>query len=156
MRTFRFNHGTLLAGPLGLLFLVLGCSTPTKNKTVSDALPRPGARVVVGGITNQTGRTFDFPVEEEFRTALAGELQKQELLAATPPGAGELVLDLNVTDFRPGDAVKRWLLPGWGCTVLAIKGRWYEQDGHKLVAEIDHQRTVATGGSLLSEPNTTS
>jgi Domain of unknown function (DUF4410) len=143
---------TLQTTPCALVSVVLclvlaqACSTPTKNKTVSSALPRPGAKVLVGTITNQTGKTFDFPVEQEFHAALARELQKKDLLAAATPGPGDFVLNLDIADFRPGDPFKRWVLPGWGCTVLAINGGLWEQDGRKLVAEIDHQRTVAAGG----------
>lgn len=145
MKTHHTYPSVLFTAVL-CLGLAQACSTPTKNKTVSNALPRPEAKVIVGSITNQTGKTFDFPVEQEFRGALAKELQKKDLLAAATPSPGDFVLNLDVTDFRPGDPFKRWVVPGWGCTVLAIKGGLWEQDGRKLVAEIDHQRSVAAGG----------
>ncbi len=145
MKTHQTNPAALFTAVVCLV-LAQACSTPTKNKTVSSRLPRPAAKVVVGGITNQTGKTFDFAVEEEFRAVLAKELQKKDLLAAATPGAGDFVLNLDLTEFRPGNPFKRWVLPGWGCTVLAVKGGLCEQNGGKVVAEIDHQRTVAAGG----------
>src|SRR5262249_52367202 len=96
-QTFHANYCAPFTAVLALLLLAQGCSTPTKNKTVSDALPRPEAKVVIGDITNQTGKTFEFPVEQEFRTALAKELHKQDLLAAATPQPRDFMLNLNLT-----------------------------------------------------------
>jgi len=56
------------------------------------------------------------------------------------------LLNLNITDYRPGSAFKRWALPGWGATVLTVKGDLLERDGGQLAAQIEEQRTVAAGG----------
>lgn len=137
----------IMFGLLATLAVVLtGCVVPTKNKTVSDALPRPGAKVVMGVVTNQTRQAFEFDVATELRGAMVKQLEKRKLLASATPAAGDLLLNLNITEFRPGSAFKRWVMPGWGGTVLAIKGGLFELDGHKAVAQIDHQRTVAAGG----------
>jgi len=63
------NYRWVAVACLGLL-LTQGCVTPTKTKIVSGALPRPGAKVAVGSVTNQTGRPFEFTVETELRAAL--------------------------------------------------------------------------------------
>ncbi len=146
MKTFRVDPRVLTFVVLGLLLFAPGCATPTKTKTVSDALPRPGAKVVVGTVTNETGHQFDFDVSAGLRAALAAQLQRRELLAAETPAPGDVLLNLTITDYRPGSAFKRWVLPGWGVTVLAVKGALVELDGRTAVAQIDHQRTVAAGG----------
>ena len=146
MKTLRANGCPLTVAFLGLFMLTQGCVTPTKTRTVSDALPRPGAKVVVGTVTNQTGQQFNFDLESDLRAAMVKQLESRALLASQSPAASDLLLNLNVTEYRPGSAFKRWLLPGWGCTVLAVKGSLLELDGRKPVAQIEHQRTVAVWG----------
>jgi uncharacterized lipoprotein YajG len=146
MKSFGANHRPFLGTFLSLLLVTQGCVTPTKTRTVSSALPRPGAKVVAGTVTNQTGQQFKFDVESELRTALVKQLESRALLASSSPAAGDLLLNLSITEYRPGSPFKRWALPGWGATVLAVKGGLWELDGRKLLAEIEHQRTVAAGG----------
>ena len=47
---------------------------------------------------------------------------------------------------RPGNAFQRWLLPGWGSTVLAVRGTLRDQPSGKSAASIDYQRSVHFGG----------
>ena len=130
---------------LGLL-LTQGCVTPSHKQKVSDALPRPGAKVVLGNINNQTGQPFTFDVPSEFRNALAGQLEKRGLLAFAAGSPGDFVLDLDIVAYREGSAFKRWVVPGWGCTVLSVQGRLIERDTQKPAAKIQDERTVAFGG----------
>jgi len=142
----RFGPVWAASGLFALLVLAQGCATPTKTRSLSDALPRPGARVVMKSVTNRSGRTFDTDVSAELRAAMVKQLEARRLLASEPPAKGDLRLDLGITEFRPGSAFKRWALPGWGATVLGINGTLQELEGNTSVAQIEHKRTVAAGG----------
>jgi len=100
----------------------------------------------MGSVTNETGLEFKFNVESEFRAAMIEQLQKRDLLASKPPASDDLLLDLQIAEYRPGSAFKRWVLPGWGCTVLEVKGTLAELDTKTPAALIAHERTVAVGG----------
>jgi uncharacterized lipoprotein YajG len=100
---------------------------------------------VVGQVANRTGQQFEFNVETELRAALENQLKTRDLLAS-PPAAGDFLLNLNITDYRSGSAFERWLVPGWGATVLSVQADLLEFSNHKLAAQIEDQRTVAVGG----------
>jgi len=134
--------------PVALLGMLLtqGCETPSHTQMVSDALPRPGAKVVLGDLNNQTGQPFEFDVPTEFRNALTRQLGERGLLVAATSSPGDFILNLDIVAYHEGSAFKRWLVPGWGCTVLAVQGHLLERDTQKPVAQIQDERTVAIGG----------
>jgi len=82
-------------------------------------------------------------VEHMLRRALTEKLTAEKLLwnDTTPK---KLVLDSKILDYDEGNAFKRWLLPGWGATVLTIQSD-LRQDG-QLVGTVDAKRTVSAGG----------
>lgn len=134
---------------VGLWILAaVGCANPTVTNLVSDALPRPRAKVLIGSVTDRTGSSFEFDIEDELRTKLATSLERQELLASpeSVTRGRDFVLHVTISEFRPGDAFKRWLLPGWGATVLNVEGSLVESDDGALVATFQDKRSVAAGG----------
>jgi hypothetical protein len=145
MKIINVNHCLLAIACLGLL-LTQGCINPAKSKIVSGALPRPGAKVMVGQVANQTDQQFEFNVETELRSALENQLKKCDLLASPSPRADDFLLNVNIIDYRSGSAFERWLVPGWGATVLSVQADLLEFSNHKLAAQIEDQRTVAVGG----------
>jgi uncharacterized lipoprotein YajG len=145
MKIFHVDQCSAAVVCLGLL-LTQGCVNPAKTKIVSGALPRPGAKVVVGTSTNQTGQQFGFNIETEFRTDLEKQLAQLELLAPRSPAESDFLLNVNITDYRPGSAFERWVVPGWGSTVLTVRGDLLELDSRKVAAQIEDQRSVAAGG----------
>jgi uncharacterized lipoprotein YajG len=129
-----------------LLVLWAGCATPTKTKVVASGLPRAGAKVTVGSVTNETGKKFEFDVEAALRDALAKCLAQRQLRADSSAAPGDLLLRTRITDYRPGSAFKRWVAPGWGATVLAISAELFDHATQALVAQVEYQRSVAVGG----------
>ena len=138
----------LLLG-LGILLLLFSSGCATSNSVtdpVSDAFPRPGARVVVGSVTNQSGASFELGVETLLYEALARQLEKEGLLKTNPASATDFLLETSITEFRPGSAFKRWVAPGWGCTVLVVDGVVREGGTREVVANLHDQRSIAAGG----------
>jgi len=55
-------------------------------------------------------------------------------------------INIVVTNYEPGNAFGRWLLPGLGATVLSVEGAVIDSDGSTL-ATIRDQRGVYAGGA---------
>ena len=108
-----------------------------------DFSPRPETSIGIGTVTNATGQTFDVQIEDMFREALNDELKDENLLSTGADGH-KLVLATKIVEYEKGNAFKRWLLPGWGDTVLSIQCDL--MDGDRLVGNIEARRTIAFGG----------
>jgi len=76
--------------------------------------------------------------------ALGNALRERNLQwkgEATP----KLVLAADIVEYEAGDAFKRWLLPGWGATVLVVRGTLVDAESRK-VGSVEAKRTVEAGG----------
>jgi hypothetical protein len=127
-----------------LLVVVSGCGSVRHQITLRDNyLPPTAVRIEVGQATNATGQTFDVNVEQMLTDALTERLRNEDLLWVGP-GGQRLVLVSKIVEYEKGDAFKRWLLPGWGATVLSIRSDL--RDGNQLVGSAEARRTVSFGG----------
>ena len=81
------------------------------------------------------------------RDAMVGELAKENLLGKQ--GApGVVSMNVNIIEYRMGDAFKRWLWPGYGSTILVIEANLLDAEGNvdatapvfvnEVVASISH------------------
>jgi len=134
-------------GVLVVALVVLACATPTGTQTESELLPRPGARIELREVTNPSGHAFGVDAVRLLEEAMTRSLE-QEGLAWKPGDVGDrFVLRLAIRDYRPGDAFKRWLAPGWGATVLAVEGSLRDAATDELAATVLHRRSVHWGGA---------
>lgn len=136
--------GNLLIG-VGLLALSACGTVKHKLNLMSSYTPDPMTGIEVGKVTNETGKTFEteLKVEDMLRQALTEKL-KTENLEWNSGMQNKLVLDSKILDYDEGNAFKRWLLPGWGATVLTIQSDL--RQGGQLVGTVDAKRTVSAGG----------
>jgi hypothetical protein len=102
--------------------------------------------VRVGKVTNASGKTFNVEVERMFADALAAELATRELLWSDADGPDEIVVSTEVLDYEPGNAAKRWVMPGWGTTVLAVRCGLQEREGGAQLGIVEARRTISFGG----------
>jgi hypothetical protein len=109
-------------------------------------LPRPGAAIDLRGVKNASGQTFEVDVVSLLREAAQAALQEERLAASASVPAASFVLDLDITEYRVGNAFQRWLLPGWGSTVLGVRGALVDKQTGVSAALINHQRSVHFGG----------
>lgn len=143
MRLFRscgFWTATVVAG-----LLVAGCGTVEHKIELDQQYSvKPGTKVVLGAVKNQTGQSFDIDVEKMLGDAFSQAL-KDKNLEWTGGEVPKLILTADIVQYDKGDAFKRWLVPGWGATVLVVRGALYESDDRK-VGSVDAKRTVDAGG----------
>jgi hypothetical protein len=121
-----------------------GCGAVQHNITLQDKyLPQAQTKIEVGQVTNETKETFDVNVEQMLTNALAEQLRKEAMLwdGISNP---KLVLNSKIVEYDKGNAFKRWLLPGWGTTVLTIQCDL--KGGDKIVGSVEARRTISIGG----------
>jgi len=131
---------------MSVLFLCSSCATPGALKSNDEGLPRPGAKVTVGIVTNVGGSTSELHIEQKLQDELRQALQEENILAGSTTAPAIFRLDLRITRYEPGNAFKRWLLPGYGSTVLELEGELTDSKNGNRVALIKQERTVAFGG----------
>lgn len=130
-----------------LSVLVSGCGGPGISMKESGILPRPGALVELGEAKNASGHTFDVEVETMLRGAMRTALKDEQLEWTPGSKSPRFSLDLNIVEYRPGNAFQRWLAPGYGSTVLGVEGTLRETDTGALAATFRHERSVHFGGA---------
>jgi hypothetical protein len=136
----------VLAVLLSALVLVTGCGT-VEHKVELDQRYSvlPDTKIELGPVRNQTGHTFDLDVEKMLADALSQSLQENNLDWQANPGP-KLVLTVDIVQYEKGDAFKRWLMPGWGSTILEVRGDLNDADGSS-VGSVDAKRTMDAGGA---------
>jgi hypothetical protein len=140
----RRNVGSGLLIGIGLLVLSACGTVEHKLNLMSSYTPDAMTGIEVGKVTNETGKAVNTQlIEDMLRQALTAKLKAENLLWSSGM-QNKLVLDSKILDYEEGDAFKRWLLPGWGATVLTIQSD-LRQDG-QLVGTVDAKRTVSVGG----------
>ena len=127
-----------------------GCGAVSHEAALlSTYVPEPGLRIDVGTVSNATGQTPKVDDEvvdiEQFLTdKLKEKLRAEDFLWSGAP-ARKLVLTSKIIEYEPGDAFKRWLLPGWGATALGVEGE-LRDESNAVVGTVRARRTVAVGG----------
>ena len=131
----------------GLLFIAVatGCGTVQHKVDFKDKYTPPAdTKIELGRVMNKTGEEFDIDIKKMLSDSLAKTLEEKELLWSGT-GGHRLLLESNIIEYKKGDAFKRWLLPGWGATVLIIRCDLVEED-NSIVGSVEATRTVSAGG----------
>ena len=130
--------------------VLVGCGPVSHEATLLDTyVPQTGSRVEVSTVTNATGQTPKVDdevvnIETLLSDALTEKLRREDFLWTGEPGR-KLVLVSKIVEYEPGDAFKRWVLPGWGSTVVSVECE--VRDGDQLVGTVRARRTIAAGGA---------
>jgi hypothetical protein len=145
-QTAAMRRGMIVFG----LVLVLGtaaCGTAHHTLVLeNDYAPKAIAKIEVGTISNDTGKTFDIQIEAMLKEALVKAFLDEGLAGAAE--GTDLVTNCQILDYEKGDAFKRWLWPGWGSTVLTIRCKLLDSD--RNIGTIDARRTVDAGGAYTA------
>jgi hypothetical protein len=131
-----------------LIFLA-SCGTVEHSVKVEDQQAfGSDTKVLLGEVSNKTGETFDIDIEAMLRDAMIDELTKENLLG-TQDSPDTVEMNLNIIEYRKGDAFKRWLWPGYGSTVLVIEATLLDKDGN-VDATAQANRSVDAGGGFTA------
>jgi len=143
LRNLRF---LILAG---VLFAVAGCGSVAHHAEFEPQYSEKAAtsKIEVGPVTNETGATLEVDVSGMFTQALTEQLQSQQMLWESATPGDHLIISTKVVEYDEGNAFKRWLLPGWGSTVLTLHCELKDSVSGKMVGTADARRTVSFGGA---------
>lgn len=139
---------------LSLLLLVAaltGCGykqLQTKGGEAGDLLPSPGATVELGKISVEGEKPLDFNPAVLLKEELTEALADENMLWSGNKSASRFILDAKIVDYEPGNAAKRWLLPGWGSTILGVRGELKAPESGRVAAVIENKRAVYAGGAF--------
>src|SRR5439155_3276414 len=109
--------------------------------------PKPDTRIEVGPVTNETGKTFTLDLPKMLTDALSKTLEDERLLWTGNPANDRVIMTSQIVEYEEGDAFKRWLLPGWGTTVLSIHCELKDSATNRMIGAVDARRTVSIGGA---------
>ena len=122
-----------------------GCGTVQHKVDFNDKYAPPaGTKIELGRVMNKTGEEFDIDIKKMLSDSFAKTLKEKELLW-TGTGGTKLLLESNIIEYKKGDAFKRWLMPGWGSTILIVRCDLVDED-NRIVGSVDAKRTVDAGG----------
>lgn len=128
-----------------------GCGSADRNVAlVTGYQPAPKSTIAVAEVVDaapkgQRGEEHkDYDAAGKLRAELQAKLREAGLADASG-GAASLALSVRIVEYHPGDAFKRWLLPGYGSTVLAVEGTL--RDAGRQVATLTARRSVDAGGA---------
>lgn len=130
--------------------LLVGCGSATHTAKFEPGFVPSGTSLVsIGEITNVSPPYPDDEKVElkpslELLTQLKQKLQENGMLASSGSAGAVYVLTPEIREYRPGSAFKRWLMPGYGSTIL-----WVEsvlREGDKKVGKFSTRHTVDAGG----------
>ncbi len=135
-----------------ILFIVIfagiaGCSTHgtirMENKEITITQNATFQNV---SVTDESGYIWGDDEEkidlaQTMKTALDKELEKEKMAGS------DFLIKTSITHYEPGNAFKRWLLPGdYGATKLTTNTEIYKDD--ILIATIPVERYVGFGGGF--------
>ena len=122
-----------------------GCANVQHQASFNkNYLPKENVRIKVAKVVNDTGFTFDIDIEQMLTNALEQQLMEENLLnlGKTEPN---LFLESRIIGYKKGSAFKRWMMPGWGATELAIQCD-LKDGNNNLVGSAMSNREVFAGG----------
>lgn len=128
------------------LFGMVGCTTNQSIVLSPAGSTLPLDNFKAGSFTNETSETALSDYEGYFKEELEKALKKRNVTIATDD-AGIIVLNTRILDYKPGNAFKRWLMPGWGKTICAAQVDVLENPGEQKRGMISVRRSIGFGGA---------
>ena len=81
------------------------------------------------------------------RAALEEALAEHNIAWQGDTAADRFVLEVTVDDYEPGNAFARWILPGYGATIIHVSGRLTDISTGEIAGKLDYERGVYAGGA---------
>jgi hypothetical protein len=124
-----------------------GCATTRAEKPQEiPQVSHSATSIKVVRVTNDSGAISDVDVIGLLWDALEGSLKKKGLLWNRESPGQPFRLEAHIVQYQKGSAWERWLLPGFGSTILAVTCEL--KDGAQVIATVKSREKVATGDGL--------
>lgn len=135
-------------GVLVLALAVVACATTGSQQDGGDSLMRPGAKVQLSSVGVPSDKSYDIDAAGLMREALEATLNERDIAWQGDPAADRFVLDVMVEDYEPGNAFKRWVLPGYGATILQVSGVLTDASTGEVAGDLYQERSIYSGGAF--------
>lgn len=135
-----------------LMMLLPGYSIP-KTNSIQKIKFESNKKIKIGDI-NLPSEDYKIDVKAIFRTELEDALSEKGLLCISKQKSDCNILNIKVNSYEMGSAFKRWLLPGYGATILDVECEINNSKG-ELIAIFEHNRSIGSGGVLTIGGSTT-
>ena len=129
-----------------------GCVAPGPTTFEDAPVIWRNARVQIGETRIAPGQSFGVDVEALLRSGLEQAGEKRGIRWSGDPTQDRYILETEIVEYEAGNAFKRWLVPGYGSTLLRVRGQLIDALDSTLAAKIDHERSVHWGAPIPSAP----
>jgi hypothetical protein len=137
----------LVAVVATLIVAACGCGTARHSAKLEYGVAlRSDARIKVVDVSNDSKNLPDVDMIGLLWDSLKEQLHKESLLWTQDAGGTPLLMEAHITKYSKGDDIQRWLLPGFGSTVLSV--RCEVKDGDLLIASVEVKRSIAYGDGI--------
>lgn len=128
-------------------FLFVSCATPHKKGGPVKVLTlNPDYKYKIEKVEVVEKEEHKVDATKMLWTALEKSLREKDLLWAESSKQNYYAISVQILDYDMGSAFKRWLMPGYGSTVLDVHTDVIDVDTGQKVSELEHRQTVAGGG----------
>lgn len=128
---------------VGGLFVFSGCSSKHSLVLNENYTPKQDAKIEVEAVANKTSQTFEIDIQKMLKKSLNKKLEADGILWVNNENS-KLQLNIDIMEYSEGNAFKRWLVPGWGATVLTIEATLKDSD--QVVGKANATRNIVAGG----------
>ena len=127
-------------------FLIGGCATPGTGGPGKSLSLNPDYKYKVKDITVADTDKHEIDAAELLRTALESSLREKGLLLEDTSVKEHYLISAQILDYDMGNAFKRWLMPGYGSTVLGVHTDIIDSKTGEAITFMEHRQTTAAGG----------
>jgi hypothetical protein len=150
MKESRSHVLNRIGALLLLSFSVAACASSSSQRVVTPSAEiTEGTNFAVGEVSLSSSETSPEGIDVE--QLMTRSLEKALLEAGNKWNGDPLkdyaIIDIEVTNYEPGNAFGRWLMPGVGATVLSVEGTLLNDDRSTVLATIRDERGVYAGGA---------
>jgi hypothetical protein len=128
-----------------LALLASGCATRHQVTLEPNAVLEPPVAIEVAEPVDRSPEP-EPGVPMLVSVTLSKELARRQLQWSSGAAGQHLLLRVQVLDYQRGNAFKRWLLPGWGSTVLWLRGDLADSERGTLIGSFESRHSVSFGG----------
>ncbi len=130
-----------------LIFLLSGCATPGSGTGPTKNLEQlADYQYSLGRVTIPKDADYEIDAAGMLRSAMEISLREKGLLIDRASAANRYIINAHILDYEMGSAFKRWLLPGYGSTILSVHTEITDPQSNAVVAELEHRQMIGAGG----------
>ncbi len=133
-----------------LLVLVSFASACSKSASFNLNDPNvgiaPNSKFMVGEVIDKSGYK---PQGDDPQLDLVNSLKSALEVTIRNQGINgdDYRIETDILVYEPGNAFKRWLMPGWGSTKFVTESMIYDKN-NTLIATVPVERTIGFGGAF--------